>query len=158
MKCYIADPSVPHTVESVRRCPTVRVEFEQAIAIGGLGECLAATKSKNWGAGPQVMPLKEDDWFYPDRITYIFRPNSAYNRRFLQRWRMKKLLGAHRALVGEAKASTKELFLKYLTADQKKTIERVFQVGPAAFWRAAKGKVMLRLPPEFVQGEFDFGE
>ena len=29
------------------------LEYEQAIAIGGIGECLAATASKNWGDGPQ---------------------------------------------------------------------------------------------------------
>jgi hypothetical protein len=158
MQEYIADPAMPYTVEGVRRCPTVRVEFEQAIAIGGIGECLAATKHKRWGAGPQVMPLQPDDWFYPDRITYVFRESSLYNRRFHQRRRMKKLLGPDRALVGEAKASTQELFLKGLSAEQRRRIQIVFHVGPATFWRAAKGKVMLPLPPEFVQGNLDFTE
>jgi len=34
---YIADPSLPHTEESVRLSPTVRVEYEEGIAIGDLG-------------------------------------------------------------------------------------------------------------------------
>ena len=136
---YLADPSSLHTVETVLRCPTVRVEYEQAIAIGGIGECLAATKNKVWGAGPSVMPLEPDDFFYPDRITYLFRATSIYNRRFHQRRRMKALLGIHRKLVGEAKSNTKELFLRHLTAEQIKAIERVFHVGPGMFWRAAKG-------------------
>jgi hypothetical protein len=51
MQRYLADPTTLHTVDSVLRSPTVHIEYEQAIAIGGLGECLAATKSKKWGAG-----------------------------------------------------------------------------------------------------------
>ncbi len=73
MQRYLADPSTLHTVESVLRNPTVRVEYEQAIAIGGMGECLSSTAKKNWGKGPWVMPLEAEDWFYPDRITYLFR-------------------------------------------------------------------------------------
>ena len=145
-------------VEHCGASPMVRVEYEQAIAIGGIGECLAATKNKNWGARPQVLPLEPDDWFFPDRITYLFRSNSLYNRRFHQRRRMKNLLGIHRKLVGDAKSDTKEMFLKHLTSEQIKAINRVFHVGPGAFWRAAKGKAWLALPPEFKQGELDFGE
>jgi hypothetical protein len=159
MRAYIKDQSLPqYTVESVLRNPTVRVEYEQAIAIGGIGECLAATASKNWGEGPSVLPLEVDDWFYADRITYLFRSNSLYNRRFHQRRRMKKLLGVHQPLVGEAKSSTKELFLKHLTNEQIKAIQRVFHVGPGEFWRAAKGRTFLTLPPEFIQTDLEFPE
>src|SRR5438105_2315540 len=88
MQQYIEDPTLPeYSVESVLRCPTVRVEYEQAFAIGGIGECLAATSKKTWGAGPQILPLALDDWFYPERITYVFKENSLYNRRFEQRRR-----------------------------------------------------------------------
>ena len=72
MRAYIEDPSTLHTVESVLRSPTVRVEFEQAVAIGGIGECLSATTNKNWGGAPQLLPLEPDDFLYPDRITYVF--------------------------------------------------------------------------------------
>ena len=45
---YIADPALPEwTLESVRVSPTVRVEYEQAIAIGDLGSCLSATTTKH---------------------------------------------------------------------------------------------------------------
>jgi hypothetical protein len=37
MQHYLTDPTLPHTVESVTSSPTVRVEYEQAIAIGDLG-------------------------------------------------------------------------------------------------------------------------
>ena len=50
--------------------------------MGGIGETLAATKSKSWGEGPFILPLKPNDWFYAERITYIYRKNSLYNRRF----------------------------------------------------------------------------
>lgn len=113
MRTYIEDPSLPqYTAESVLRSPTVRVEFEQAIAIGGIGECLAATANKTWGDGPQILPLGAEDWFYADRITYLFKAGSLYNRRFHQRRQMKQLPGKNRALVGEAKSSTKADFLK----------------------------------------------
>lgn len=147
------------TVESVFRNPTVRVEFEQAISIGGIGECLEATKNKHWGAGPWIMPLEPDDWFHSQRITYLFRDNSLYNRRFHQRRRLKKLLGKeNRPLVGEAKASTKRDFLKFLTEDQARAIRRIIEVEPGEFWRAAKGRAFLDLPAEYFQPELDFGD
>jgi len=93
MQDCIADPALPYTVESVRRSPTVRVEYEQAIAIGDLGSCLSATKSKHWGDGPYVLPLEANDPVDPFRILYVYRENSVYNRRFQQRQRLKELLG-----------------------------------------------------------------
>ena len=88
-------------VESILRSPTVRVEYEQAPAIGSLALCLAAIKEKSWGKGPNVMLLRPDDWFHASRITYVFGSSSLYNRRFHQRRRMKRLLGEHRKLVGD---------------------------------------------------------
>ncbi|MBI2806033.1 MAG: hypothetical protein HYX68_13720 [Planctomycetes bacterium] len=134
----------------------MRIEYEQAVAIGGIGECLAATSGKSWGNGPQVLPLNVDDWFFPDRITYRFKEGSLYNRRFNQRRRLKKLLSKNRKLVGDAKSSTKGDFLKYLTADEAKAIRRILGVGPGEFWRAAHGAVFLALPPELKQGELEF--
>ena len=156
---YIADPRIPQWfVESVLRNPTVRIEYEQAIAIGGIGECLAATAGKSWGSGPQVLPLDAADWFFPDRITYRFKEGSVYNRRFNQRRRLKKLLGKNRKLVGDAKSSTKGDFLKHLTREEAKAIRRILGVGPGEFWRAATGAVFLGLPPELIQGELEFPE
>jgi hypothetical protein len=136
------------TEDSVRRSPTVRVEYDQAIAIGGIGETLDATKSKHWGDGPYVCPLNVDDRFYPYHITYLYRENSLYNRRFEQRMRMKELLGRYRPLVEHAKCryTTKALFLKTLTDDQAAAIRRVLNVEPGDFWRACKGKLFLNLP------------
>lgn len=145
------------TGDSVRRSPTVRVEFEQAIAIGGIGETLAVTKGKFWGDGPWIIPLEPDDEFIPERITYQYRKNSLYNRRFEQRQRLKELLGkTHRKLVVEAKYFTKELFLSRLTAQQAAAIRRILDIEPGLFWRAAKGKIFLDLPKRQVQREFDF--
>lgn len=159
MQELIADPAFPYTLESVRTSPTVRIEYEQAIAIGGIGETLQATRSKHWGEGPHVMPLHPDDEFFPDRITYRYRPNSLYNRRYEQRMRLKQLLGKrYRKLVGEAKYHTKTIFLKHLADDQAKMIRRVLNVDPGTFWRAAKGKVFLDLPKRAEQLEFDFGK
>jgi hypothetical protein len=140
---------------SVRRSPIVRVEFDQAIAIGGIGETLDATRSKHWGDGPWIMPLEPDDDFFPERITYLYRSNSLYNRRFEQRQRLKQLLGKNRKLVGEAKYFTKSLFLKKLTRDQAAAIRRCLNVEPGDFWRAVNGK-FLNLPKRSIRREFEF--
>ena len=155
MRQYIEDPSLPYSESSVRKNPTVRIEYEQAIAIGGIGETLAATRSKFWGDGPWVMPLEREDVFDPFRITYIYRENSVYNGRFEQRRRLKQLLGrSFRPLVETAKRRTKSLFLEHVTADEAAAIQRILGIDPGRFWRAAKGREFLELPPRMVQLEF----
>ena len=150
---YIADPALPHYTEAaVRVSPIVRVEYEQAIALGDLGSCLSATTSKHWGSGPWVMPLEPDDTFFANRVTYVYRENSLYNRRFEQRRRLKELLGRqHRPLVETAKRQTKTIFLRFLTEAETDAIRRILHVEPDEFWRACAGRVMLNLPPRLVQ-------
>jgi hypothetical protein len=80
IRSFIASPNLPYTEEGERRSPTVRVEYDEAFAIGGIGECLQATRNKHWGAGPNVHPLRPDDPVDPVRILYVFKPNSVYNR------------------------------------------------------------------------------
>jgi hypothetical protein len=140
------------TADCIRN-PTVRVEFEQAIAIGGIGETLAATKSKHWGDGPWIMPLHRDDQFIPERITYVYRSNSLYNRRFEQRKRLKELLGRHRPLVEHAKNKyvSKAIFLRDLTNEQATAIRQILDIEPIEFWRACKGKTFVALPKRLVQ-------
>jgi hypothetical protein len=159
MQRYMADLELPYTADTVRVSPTVRVEYAEAIAIGDLGSCLSATKSKRWGTGPSVMPLEPDDFFFPDRVTYIYRENSLYNRRFEQRRRLKELLGRqHRPLVETAKRHTKTIFLQFLTDVQADAIRRILGVEPGRFWKACKGTAFLDLPPRLVQRELDFGD
>jgi len=137
----------------------VRVEYEQAIAIGDLGSCLAATRNKHWGDGPWIMPLQPDDVFDPRRVTYVYRANSLYNRRSLQRQRLKELLGRrYRTLVEAAKSRTKSLFLDKVTNEEADIIRRILSVEPGRFWRACKGAEFLELPPRLVQLELGFGD
>lgn len=147
------------TEEQMRSHPIVRVEFEQAVAIGGLGETLDATKSKHWGEGPWIMPLRPEDVFFPDRITYLYRENSLYNRRFEQRQRLKELLGRRwRKLVGEAQWKTKALFLESMTAEQAAAIRRILHLEPSVFWRGCRGRALLDLPRRLVQGMLPFDD
>lgn len=153
----IADPTLPYTVESVRRHPIVRVEFEQAFAVGGIGECLDATKNKHWGDGPWIMPLQPDDPVSPERILYVYKENSLYNRRFLQRQRLKEMLGReHRRLVGRAMSMRKKDFLCDATEVETRVIRERVNVSVGDLWRAARGKMFLVLPPRMVQLELDF--
>lgn len=100
--------------------------------------------------------MEPDDEFLKGFITYFYKPESLYNRRFNQRIRMKELLGKNRKVVGDAKYWTKEMFLQHLTKDQAIAIRRCIGVEPGVFWKAAKGKVFLDLPKREVQREFDF--
>lgn len=107
------------------------------------------------------MPLEADDVFYPDRVTYLYRENSQYNRRFEQRRRLKELLGKdYRRLVSDAIGThgTKGLFLDRLTSDQAAAIRRIVGVEPGEFWRACRGRIFLSLPRRPVQLELDFGD
>ncbi len=155
---YADDSELPlFTIGDLENHPIVRIEYEQAIAIGGIGETLRATKSKHWGDGLSILPLGKDDWFFPDRITYIYRPNSLYNQRFEQRKRMKELLGKkYRPLVETAKRNTKKIFLEFLTEQQGKAIQRILDIEPGIFWRMAKGRAFHPLPPREVQLELPF--
>jgi hypothetical protein len=158
---FIADPTVPHTEESERCNPTVRVEYEQAIAIGRIGECLRSTRSKCWGDGPHVMPLESDDPVDPFRILYLYKEGSVYNRRFEQRRRMRELLGkGYRSLVTAAKYkhTTKAMFMAGLSDDQVQAISRILGIEPGDFWRAARGRVLLRLPLREIQLNLGFSD
>lgn len=146
------------TERALKACPIVRVDFEQAYAIGHPGETLHATRNKHWGDGPYILPLEPEDRFLKGFITYFYKENSLYNRRFNQRIRMKELLGSNRKVVGTAKYWTKEMFLKHLTTDQANAIRRCIGVEPGIFWRAAKGKAFLELPGREIQTEFSFND
>ena len=153
----IADGTLPQTAQAVRENPSLRVEYDQAIAIGDLGSGLGSTRNKHWGAGPRIMPLKPDDPVDLWRVLYLYRENCVYHRRFVQRQRMKRLLSReHRKLVKMAKRETKRRFIESLTEEQTWVIRRKFRVGPAEFWKAVKGRAFLDLPTPLVQMEFEF--
>jgi len=147
---YLADPRPPRlwTIDSVRRNPTVRVEWNDAIAIGGIGESLAAARHKNWGEFIGVLPLRPDDPVGWSRILYLYKPSSPYNRRVEQRKALKRILGRkHRKLVTQAMTSTKREFLTHwLTEAGAHIIKRRLRLDPGQFWRAAKGRMLIVLP------------
>ena len=154
---YISDPELPYTVEHERRNPTVRIDYDEAFAVCGIGEGLQATRNKHWGRGPRILPLRPEDPVDPIRILYVFKEGSRYNRRFEQRRRMKELLGKqHRPLVQMAKSFSQAIFLEQLTAQQAHVIRRVLELDPVTFWRAAKGRIFLELPEK--PGRLDVGE
>ena len=158
---FIADPALPYSIESVRRNPTVRVDYEEAFAISGIGEGLCATKSKHWGEGPNILPLEPTDPVDPMFILYIFKDGSLYNRRFKQRRRMKELLGRkHRKLVERAKYKrfTKGTFMRLLTSEEETAIRDRLRVEPALFRRLARGQVFLDLPLCEIQLRLPFRE
>lgn len=146
------------TEQQVRTCPTVRVEYEQAYAIGGIGETLSITNSKYWGDGPWIMPLEVDDVFYSERITYFYRPTSLYNMRFEQRKRLKELLGKEKSLVEKAKYSgwSKKIYLQNTSQREIDVVRRVLGISIDEFWRACRGKTFLTLPTKPKQLSFDF--
>jgi hypothetical protein len=137
------------TLEGIRCHPPCRVEWEHVTVIGGVGESLAAARHKNWGRFLGVQPLRPDDPVHWCRILYLYKTTSPYNRRVEQRKALKRILGRkHRKLVTFASRSTKREFLaRYLTDAAACVIRRRLQLDPGAFWRAARGKAFLDLPP-----------
>ncbi len=65
---------------------------------------------------------------------------------------LKRILGRkYRPLVTQAARSTKKDFLAHLTEAGAYKIKRRLQLDPGQFWRAAKGRDFLDLPPAPVQ-------
>lgn len=143
------------TTERVRANPPVRVEFEYAIVIGGIGEALAASRGKNtFGQFVGILPIETTDPVGELQINFIYKGTSPYNRRVEQRRWMKKRLGKRwRELVGEAMYHPKGKFLaEKITTDAAHIIRRFLGVDPGQFWRMARGKVLVELPKKPVQG------
>ena len=160
IRYLIADPTFPsYTVDVCTRSPTVRIDYAEAFSIAGIGEGLAATKSKRWGEGANILPLEPDDPVDPHHILHVFKANSLYNRRFHQRQRLRQLLGRpYRPLVSQAKYLTKRNFMLVISLHQAQAIRSILGIEPGVFWRAVKGKVFLPLPPRLNQLELDFGD
>jgi hypothetical protein len=156
----IADPALPYfTEQSFRVNPTVRVDYEEAVCFAGVGEGIAMTKNKHWGEGPNILPLEPDDPVDGLFIQYWYKPTSRYNRRYLQRHRLKEMLGrGFSKLVGKAqmKRWTQKVFLAQITEEDKAMIRQRIGVDPVMFWRACRGKVILNLPQKPLQTEFRF--
>ena len=149
VQAFMDDPEFPVCSEAaLRRDPIVRVEFEQACAIGAIGETLAATRSKHWGRGPKIAPLAKDDFFYPERITYVFREDSLFHQRFLQRRKLKALLGDRKSLVTTAKKNTLARFLEVLSSKDGYIIRQSLGLSPRDFWRLCRAREFTDLPDQ----------
>lgn len=154
IQAHLADPRPPRlwTIDSVRRNPTCRVEWEHAVVIGGIGESLAAARHKSWGAFVGILPLAPSDPVHWCRLLYLYKASSPYNRRVEQRHALKRILGRqHRPLVTLAARSTKRDFLSALSELGAHVIKRRLRLDPGQFWRAAKGRDFLDLPKPPVQ-------
>lgn len=151
----IADDELDfYTVDSFRRDPVVRIDYDEAFAIATIGEGLAMTKSKARGDGPRILPLKPNHYVDDMFIGYVYKPASRYNRRFEQGPQLKRMLGRdYRRLVDQTKKFTKTIFLRDLTSAEAQVIRNRINVKPGVFWRAAKGRVYLDLPKPPVQLE-----
>lgn len=153
IRALITDVRYPLWTEAGERAnPTVRIDYEQAVCIAGIGEGLAATKNKHWGDGPYIQPLEPDDPVDSMFVTYVFKENSVYNRRYEQRRKLKRLLGkAHRPLVTSAKRSSKRIFLDSLTSQQAYVIRNALGMDPTTFWQLCRGKAFADLPDHRVK-------
>ncbi len=78
---HIADPRQLQTEEAETRNPTVRIDYDEAFAVCGIGEGLQATKNKHWGSGPRILPLRPDDPVDPVRILYVFKEGRVGGQR-----------------------------------------------------------------------------
>ena len=150
------------TVEKVRKNPPVRVEFEHAYGLGGLGETLAACRNKpSFGRFLGVFSVEANDPVGELNVMYVFKESSPYNRRVLQRRYLKRRLGrGWRKLVGEAMYHPKRRFLaQVVTPDAAAIIRMKFGMDAGRFWRVARGKEFIQIPKRLVQPSlFDLAE
>ena len=127
--------------------PVVRVEFEQAFVLGRLGESLSAARHKAWGVFLGIRPLEVGDPVHPCRVTYAFKADAPYQKRFEQRRRLRRMLGKEYAgLVPRAMGSGKAKFLAGLSGDEAARVRARTGLKPGRFWRAAKGREFIAWP------------
>jgi hypothetical protein len=151
--------SPPVTAASIRANPPVKVEFEHAFVIAGLGDALAVSRNKkSFGALVGVLPLDVADPFHPHRVLYVYKDSSPYNRRVEQRKWLKKRLGkGARKLVTLAMRETKGEFLRWMDdprhgwPDAAQIVRRTLGMDAGRFWRVARGKEMIEIPHAPVQ-------
>jgi hypothetical protein len=125
----------------------VRVEFEHAFVLGRLGESLCAARHKAWGDFLGVRPLEVKDPVHPSRIVYAFKAAAPYQRRFEQRGRLRRMLGKEYALlVPRAMGTGKAEFLASLSEDEAARVRARTGLEPGRFWRAVKGRELIRWP------------
>jgi hypothetical protein len=164
------------TEAKVRANPPVRVEFDHAIVLGGMGEALAAARLRRPGDDPGkvstwrwkpsfgeligILPLEPADPVGEFHVMYLYKGTSPYNRRVEQRRYLKKRLGTgHRSQVGEAMRYGKREFLTKLPPETAKRIASRLNLDPGTFWRVARGKAFIpqiEAPP--VPTLFDAGD
>jgi hypothetical protein len=145
------DPKWPGlwTDDRVRQNPPVRVEFEHAYGLGGLGETLAACRNKaTFGQFLGVFPVDREDPVGELNIMYVFKESSPYNRRVLQRRYLKLRLGrGWRKLVSEAMYHPKGRFLsQVVTPDAAAIIRMALRMDAGRFWRVVRGKEWIDIP------------
>jgi hypothetical protein len=144
---HLADRRTGWSRPSLEASPIVRVEFEQALVLGRLGESLCAARHKAWGVLLGARPLEARDPVHPSRIVYAFKAAAPYQRRFEQRLRLRPMLGKEYApLVPRAMGSGKAEFLASLSEDEAARVRARTGLEPGRFWHAAKGRELIRWP------------
>jgi hypothetical protein len=144
---YLTDRRPGWCRPSLEASPIVRVEFEHTFVLGRLGESLCAARHKAWGNFLGVRPLEALDPVHPSRIVYAFKAAAPYQRRFEQRRRLRRMLGKEYApLVPRAMGAGKTAFLASLSEDEAALVRARTGLEPGRFWRAVKGRELIRWP------------
>jgi hypothetical protein len=144
---YLANGLTGWSETSLRSSPIIRVEFGHAFVLGRLGESLSAARSKSWGDFISIQPLDPRDPIDPVRVVYAFKETAPYQRRFVQRTRLRRMLGKEYApLVLKALRSGKKEFVGGLSEDERARVRARTGLEPGRFWRAAKGREFFNWP------------
>ena len=118
IKSYLADGRTGWCLESLQIYPVVQVEFEHAFVLGQVGESLSIARQNVWGDFLGVRPLHPHYPIDPLRVMFAFKDSAAYQKRFEQRGRLRRMLRKHYApFVLRALRSGKGEFLSGLTED-----------------------------------------
>ena len=119
----------------------VALECERATIFGSRREAhgYARRRAKAFGDVRGVVGIHRDDPRLSGVfITYQWHPNSPRRQRYEHRVKLKKQLGADRALVKHATARTQRDFLAWLDSDGRTALLVKLGMGPVDFWRAVR--------------------
>ncbi|MDD5356583.1 MAG: hypothetical protein PHS53_00330 [Candidatus Pacebacteria bacterium] len=139
------------TVTEIYRHTPIALEFEHAASVSDLGTCVSCSGTKNsFGRCIGLSPLDVETPCDHERILYLYRRTSPYNRRVEQRAYLKEKLKKHRTLVALAMRNSKSEFIRDHGATAE-IIERTFRMPLGQFWRVARGKEFIEFPNWPVQ-------
>lgn len=139
------------TATEIYQHTPIALEFEHAVSIADIGTCVSCSGTKaSFGQCIGISPLDAEMPCDHERVLYLYRCSSPYNRRIEQRLYLKGKLKSNRKLVALAMRKSKTEFVR----DQgfaSQIIQHTFELPLGRFWRVVRGKEFIEFPKQPAQ-------